>query len=90
MKASSDLAACEAARNAFSVLAFRAMPGTFVRPAAGRLAIGVVPLGRAGVLDKALPLDVEACRKVAAGAELEQWCGHDAWALVGFGGAVSR
>lgn len=47
-----------------------------VGPAAGGFALGVVPLRRAGVLDEALPLDVESGREVAAGAELEERCSH--------------
>lgn len=53
-----------------------AAAGGGVTPAAGGFALGVVALRRAGVLDEALPLDVEAGDVIASGAELEQRVEH--------------
>lgn len=64
-----------------SGVALRSVRRPLVGAGAGPLAVGVVPLGRAGLLDETLPFDVEACRKVAAGAELEKRCGHGASGL---------
>jgi hypothetical protein len=61
-------------------IAMRAALMALVRPASRSLAIGIVPLRRAGVLDETLSLDVESSREVAAGAELEKRCGHGEWA----------